>query len=145
MIRRFVALVAVLTVLPAAAIAAGGGTHQVCEIKKLCNLAAPRSSTSGHDRFYRASGRSRGGVLLVHGGAFYLTLKQAWPTGGPHAAFTRRHLDVLVVDYPVVSVSAEVRYVSRAARRLTLYERARHLLAYAYGESSGGDLVGLLG
>ena len=83
-------------------------------------------------------------MLVVHGGAFYLTLRQAWPTGGPYADFTRRHFDVLVVDYPVVSVSAEVRYVSDASRRLRLFERTRHLPVYAYGESSGGDLVGLL-
>ncbi len=138
------AVIVLLTALTAGSGQAATNSHLVCEIKKLCALQAPKGSGYGHDRLYKARGRSRGGVLLVHGGAFYLTLPQAWPSGGPHTAFTQRGLDALVVDYPVSSVPAELQYVIKAERRLAAYEHARGLPVYAYGESSGGDLVGLL-
>ena len=134
---------------------AANRSHPVCEVKQFCDLNSPKLlSNHRHDRFYPSHGPSLGGVLLVHGGAFYLTLLQAWGTNGtcprpaegdrcgPHAVFTQRHLDALEVDYPVSSVGAELRYVEKEARWLKRYERSRPV--YAYGESAGGDLVGML-
>jgi acetyl esterase/lipase len=103
--------------------------------------ARPASGADKPDVWCAASEGVRGGVILLHAGAFSIDVAP-WQLREMCEPWVREGFDAVAVRYPLRDYAGAVRASRRAARAMRGHVRPRPVIAF--GESAGGTLAALL-